>query len=211
LSQALGVASIANHDHVALLKQGVDAWYAGRRANPDIRPDLSGAEIHAWDLRTVDLRAGRYRVGGTPEYRAWCSMAYRCENPRASAWPWYGARGVRVCLEWRHDFTALLRDVGRKPIGSRLERHSKAWHFAPGNVARPRAIGYSRAGTKRAHPKILKRLGSLTLQEGPEPGTRQTLRGTKMNSRPANQANQELPSNVKAVFETGDCDHSRHG
>jgi uncharacterized protein YjbI with pentapeptide repeats len=46
---------MANDDHVALLKQSVDAWHAWRRANPGIRPDLSGADLHGWDLRTVDL------------------------------------------------------------------------------------------------------------------------------------------------------------
>jgi hypothetical protein len=33
------------------------------------------------------------------------------------------------------DFAAFLRDVGRKPRGTRLERHSKTGHFMPGNVA----------------------------------------------------------------------------
>jgi uncharacterized protein YjbI with pentapeptide repeats len=41
---------MANDEHVALLKQGVAAWNAWRRDNPDIRPDFSGA-----DLRQVNL------------------------------------------------------------------------------------------------------------------------------------------------------------
>jgi len=40
---ALTVLPMANDDHVALLKKGVDAWHEWRRANPHIRPDLSGA------------------------------------------------------------------------------------------------------------------------------------------------------------------------
>jgi hypothetical protein len=185
---------------------GVGHRGAARREAPDARTASRPDEARSAAVASTSAamkshlhRAGRYRVGGSPEYRAWCSIAYRCENPRSSAWTCYGARGIRVCPEWRHSFETLLREVGRKPFGTRLERVNKAGHFTPGNVARPRAIGYSRAGTKRAHPKILKRLGSLTLQEGPEPGTHQTLGGTKMNSRPANQANQELPSNVKPV------------
>jgi hypothetical protein len=31
---------MANDEHVALLKQGVDAWNVWREENPDIRPDL---------------------------------------------------------------------------------------------------------------------------------------------------------------------------
>jgi len=36
---------MANDEHVSLLKQGVDAWNAWRDENPDIRPDLSGADL----------------------------------------------------------------------------------------------------------------------------------------------------------------------
>jgi hypothetical protein len=34
---------MANDEHVAMLKKGVEAWSARRRENPDILPDLSGA------------------------------------------------------------------------------------------------------------------------------------------------------------------------
>ena len=36
---------MANDKHVALLKQGVDAWNAWRSKNPKIRPDLTGLRI----------------------------------------------------------------------------------------------------------------------------------------------------------------------
>jgi hypothetical protein len=36
---------MANNEHVALLKQGVDAWNKWRDENPDIPPDLSGADL----------------------------------------------------------------------------------------------------------------------------------------------------------------------
>jgi hypothetical protein len=32
-------------EHVALLKKGVAAWNAWRNENPNIRPDLSGANL----------------------------------------------------------------------------------------------------------------------------------------------------------------------
>jgi uncharacterized protein YjbI with pentapeptide repeats len=50
-----GGASMANDEHVALLKQGVAAWNAWRAANPDIRPDLSGANLTGARLPEVDL------------------------------------------------------------------------------------------------------------------------------------------------------------
>jgi uncharacterized protein YjbI with pentapeptide repeats len=46
---------MANDEHVAMLKQGVDAWNAWRRENPDIRPDLSAANLTGADLSGADL------------------------------------------------------------------------------------------------------------------------------------------------------------
>jgi uncharacterized protein YjbI with pentapeptide repeats len=47
---------MANEEHVALLKQGVDAWNEWRRENPDVYPDLSKVDLRGTDLRKVDLR-----------------------------------------------------------------------------------------------------------------------------------------------------------
>jgi len=47
---------MANDEHVAILKKGVDAWNAWRRANLGTRPDLSGADLKDATLRQADLR-----------------------------------------------------------------------------------------------------------------------------------------------------------
>jgi uncharacterized protein YjbI with pentapeptide repeats len=36
---------MANKEHLARLKEGVEAWSQWRAADPDIRPDLSGADF----------------------------------------------------------------------------------------------------------------------------------------------------------------------
>jgi hypothetical protein len=36
---------MANDEHVAMLKKGVDAWNEWRVENPHIRPDLSGSYL----------------------------------------------------------------------------------------------------------------------------------------------------------------------
>lgn len=46
---------MANDEHVALLKQGVDAWNAWRKENPDIRPDLSGVDLREANLAGANL------------------------------------------------------------------------------------------------------------------------------------------------------------
>ena len=46
---------MANDEHVALLKKGVAAWNAWRDENPDIRPDLRGADLCGADLSGANL------------------------------------------------------------------------------------------------------------------------------------------------------------
>jgi uncharacterized protein YjbI with pentapeptide repeats len=50
---------MANDEHVAILKKGVDAWNAWRRENPGIRPDLSKADFSGRDLRNANLGGAR--------------------------------------------------------------------------------------------------------------------------------------------------------
>jgi hypothetical protein len=46
---------MANDDHIAQLKKGVAAWNAWRQENPDIRPDLSGANLFQAKLDGANL------------------------------------------------------------------------------------------------------------------------------------------------------------
>jgi hypothetical protein len=46
---------MANEEHVALLKKGVDAWNAWRHENPNIRPDLIEANLIRAKLNRADL------------------------------------------------------------------------------------------------------------------------------------------------------------
>jgi uncharacterized protein YjbI with pentapeptide repeats len=51
-----GETLMANDEHVALLKQGVDTWNAWRDENPDVQPDLNGANLRGANLRGANLR-----------------------------------------------------------------------------------------------------------------------------------------------------------
>jgi uncharacterized protein YjbI with pentapeptide repeats len=46
---------MANDDHIAQLKKGVDAWNAWREENPDILPDLSEANLRGANLGRARL------------------------------------------------------------------------------------------------------------------------------------------------------------
>ena len=40
-------------------------------------------------------------------YGTWCNMKNRCNNPNVQSYKYYGARGIKVCDEWLHDFQAF--------------------------------------------------------------------------------------------------------
>jgi uncharacterized protein YjbI with pentapeptide repeats len=46
---------VANKEHLALLKQGVEVWNQWRENNPEVRPDLSGADLVNADLSGANL------------------------------------------------------------------------------------------------------------------------------------------------------------
>ena len=46
---------MANREHIVILKKGVDAWNEWRIKNPDIRPDLSGANLPRANISGADL------------------------------------------------------------------------------------------------------------------------------------------------------------
>jgi uncharacterized protein YjbI with pentapeptide repeats len=50
-----GGASMANDEHVAMLKKGVDAWNAWRDANLEVDPDLSDANLRGRNLSGANL------------------------------------------------------------------------------------------------------------------------------------------------------------
>ena len=47
---------MANDEHLALIKQGVETWNTCRQENPDIRPDLSNADLDGAALAEADFR-----------------------------------------------------------------------------------------------------------------------------------------------------------
>jgi hypothetical protein len=68
-----------------------------------------------------------------PLYSVWSGMIYRCENKNSSAYKYYGARGIQVCVEWRESFEAFVRDVGERPPGTSLGRIDNDGWYSPQN------------------------------------------------------------------------------
>lgn len=59
-------------------------------------------------------------------------MIQRCENPNATGYEYYGARGIKVCEEW-HEFTNFLEDMGEVPDGLEIDRINNEGDYEPAN------------------------------------------------------------------------------
>jgi hypothetical protein len=59
-------------------------------------------------------------------------MRARCHRPSDSAFPRYGAKGIRVCKEW-HSFSRFLADMGEPEIGMTIDRIDGGGDYEPNN------------------------------------------------------------------------------
>jgi hypothetical protein len=73
---------------------------------------------------------------GTPEQKAWRHMIERCTVPNDREYRYYGARGVTVCPEWRHDFAVFYAYIGPRPSPEHsVDRYpDQNGNYEPGNV-----------------------------------------------------------------------------
>lgn len=78
---------------------------------------------------------GESKTGETAEYRSWAHIVQRCTNPKNPSWQHYGGRGITICDEWRTDYAAFVRDVGRRPSPRHsIDRINNDGNYEPGNV-----------------------------------------------------------------------------
>jgi hypothetical protein len=63
----------------------------------------------------VVARSTTHGRSSDPEYSVWARMIGRCENPSATQFARYGARGITVCARWRRSYPAFIADMGRRP------------------------------------------------------------------------------------------------
>lgn len=60
-------------------------------------------------LENLSKRKRTHGGKGTRLYSIWKNMKYRCESEKARNYKYYGARGISVCNEWKHNFPAFQK------------------------------------------------------------------------------------------------------
>lgn len=89
----------------------------------------------------------------TDVFHIWQTMIARCHSPRATQYPRYGARGIRVCDRWRASFEAFAAAIGERPSPAHtLDRIDNARGYEPGNVRWATAVEQS---TNRSSTRLI--------------------------------------------------------
>jgi len=81
----------------------------------------------------VRRRQTKHGLWDSPTWRSWNHMKDRCVNPKNIGYRYYGGRGVRVCPRWLHSFENFLEDMGKRLLGTSLDRINNNGHYEPGN------------------------------------------------------------------------------
>lgn len=84
------------------------------------------------EYSTRPVRA-RHGLTNTLEYKCWCNIRSRCENPDAHNYARYGGRGISLCDRWQvaENFVA---DMGLRPgPGYSIERRDNDGNYEPSN------------------------------------------------------------------------------
>jgi len=85
---------------------------------------LSGGTKKSCGCRSTRRSIHGHLRGNKPTqtYQSWRNMIYRCEDENHSAYKYYGAKGITVCLEWRISFEKFLLDMGERPKDMSIDR-----------------------------------------------------------------------------------------
>lgn len=72
------------------------------------------------------------------EYNAWNHAKDRCYNPNSDSYPFYGAKGIKVCDRWleKRGFENFLLDMGQKPEPKKdyeIDRIDNSWDYCKEN------------------------------------------------------------------------------
>lgn len=88
-------------------------------------------------LTKRNLKHGQaFRHKASPEYRSWLGMRTRILDPTYHYYEHYKKRGIKICERWLNTedgFSNFLKDMGKRPIGTSLDRENNEGNYEPGN------------------------------------------------------------------------------
>ncbi len=95
--------------------------------------EVEGQVLREGRTRSCGCVTRTHGKTGTQEHAIWRGMRTRCNNPNASAYPKYGARGIRVCERW-DSFENFLSDMGARPSKHHsVDRINPDGNYEPSN------------------------------------------------------------------------------
>ena len=112
-------------------------------AQPLKNGDSKGCSKCIWSRNKhplLHVDGSRRWINGKPThiYTVWLCMRRRCSNKKDDSYKYYGARGIRVCDEWEHDFQSFYDYVSKLDrfgeSGMTLDRIDCNGNYEPGNV-----------------------------------------------------------------------------
>lgn len=69
----------------------------------------------------------QHKMYGTPTYKSWSEMKYRCGNPKRKDY-----EDISYCERWE-DFRLFFKDMGVRPLGKTLDRINPYGNYSPEN------------------------------------------------------------------------------
>jgi len=78
-------------------------------------------------------RSGDLHLRFPREYSSWRHAKARVNNPNDKKFASHGRRGIGMSKSWQDSFAAFLKDMGRRPKGTTLERNRNNGDYAKSN------------------------------------------------------------------------------
>jgi len=68
-----------------------------------------------------------------PFYVTWLGILARCKNPKSTSYPWYGAKGIKVCERWKKFVNFHADMFGLWRPGLEIDRIESSGDYCPEN------------------------------------------------------------------------------
>ena len=99
-------------------------------------------------------------------YSTYLQMIKRCIQPNHSNYPYYGARGIKVCDRWLESINNFYEDMGFKPFPTaKLDRIDNNGNYEPSNCRWATVTENNRNKRKPSEMGLIKVRKSILCEE----------------------------------------------